>query len=79
VLEYIEEILKSYGFIFYKRYSTNDNEGYEKIENKPKEDDEETHPIIYDDTEKYEMLINDFKNGVEIEETKNDKQLMNRL
>ena len=49
---YIEEILKSYGFIFYNRYSTNDNEGYEKIENEPKEDDEETHPIIYDDTEK---------------------------
>jgi hypothetical protein len=79
ILYYIEEILKSYGFIFHNRYLTDKNEGCEKIENEPTEEKEETQSIIYDDEEKYKMFVDDIKNGVEIEETKYNKQLMNRF
>lgn len=80
ILYYIEEILKSYGFIFHNRYLTDKNEGCEKIENQPStEETEENQSIIYDDKEKYEMFYNDIENNIQIEENKYNKQLMNRF
>lgn len=77
VLYYLEEILKSYGFIFHNRYSTNNNEGCEITENEPNET--EKQPLIYDDDEKYMMFIDNIKNDVEIEDTKYNINLQNRL
>jgi hypothetical protein len=79
ILYYIEEILKSYGFNFHNRYSTDKNKGCEKIENQQIEEYQEPQDIIYDDLEKYQYFIDDIKNDIEIEETKYNKQLMNRF
>jgi len=80
ILYYIEEILKSYGFIFHNRYSISENAPDEKTNNQPiTEEETEPQSIIYDDDEKYKIFCNDVKNGVEIKETKYNKQLMNRF
>jgi len=82
ILYYIEVILKSYGFMCHNRYLNDDDIGIDD-DNDDDDDNDNDNDIIsstllYDDS-KYDIFCDDIENGVEIEETKYNKQLINRF
>ena len=81
ILYYIEEILKSYGFIFHNRYLNDDVAGIDEYDdiNDYEKHETEKQSIIYSDDVKYEIFYDDIENNIQIEETKYNKQLMNRF